>query len=67
MTREKAAMTTATCVRKTVVVASLRSRDLHDRANWVDKELPALIDTAENAALLQMLGIDVDALAPDTC
>ena len=58
-------MTTATCIRKTVVVATLRSRDLHGRADWVDKELPALIDTASNASLLQTLGINVDALAPD--
>jgi hypothetical protein len=58
-------MTAATCVRKTAVVATLRSRDLHGRADWVDKELPALIDTASNASLLQTLGVNVDALAPD--
>jgi hypothetical protein len=58
-------MTSATFVRKTVVVATLRSRDLHGRADWVEKELPGLIDTASNAALLSTLGIDVDALAPD--
>jgi hypothetical protein len=58
-------MTTATCVKKDVVVATLRSRDLHGRADWVDKELPALIDTAENAGLLHTLGIDVDALPSD--
>jgi hypothetical protein len=48
-----------------VVVASLRSRDLHGRADWVEKELPALIDTARNASLLRTLGIDVDDLASD--
>ena len=58
-------MSTATCVRKTVVVATLRSRDLHGRADWVDKEFPQLIDTARNAALLRTLGIDLDTLAPD--
>jgi hypothetical protein len=57
-------MTTATRVGKTVVVATLRSPDLHGRADWVNKELPALIDTACNASLLRTLGIDVDALAP---
>jgi hypothetical protein len=51
-----------TCVEKTVVVATLRSRDLHGRADWVEKELPALIDTARNASLLQTLGINVDTL-----
>jgi hypothetical protein len=58
-------MTTATCVKKAVVVATLRSRDLHGRADWVDKEFSLLIDTATNAGLLQTLGIDLDTLAAD--
>jgi hypothetical protein len=58
-------MTTATCVKKAVVVATLRSRDLHGRADWVDKEFPQLIDTANNAGLLHTLGIDLDTLAAD--
>ena len=58
-------MAAATCVKKTVVVATLRSRDLRDRADWVDKELPELIDTAINASLLRTLGIDLEALTPD--
>jgi hypothetical protein len=44
--------------------ALLRSRQLHARADWVDRELPGLIDTYKNAALLRTLGIDVDAMAP---
>jgi hypothetical protein len=58
-------MAAATCVKKTVVVATLRSRHLRGRADWVDKELPALIDTASNASLLRTLGIDLEALTPD--
>ncbi|MDP9793079.1 hypothetical protein J2S43_001591 [Catenuloplanes nepalensis] len=58
-------MATGTCVKKAVVVATLRSRDLHGRADWVDKELPTLIDTVSNASLLQTLGINVASLAPD--
>jgi hypothetical protein len=58
-------MATATYLRKSDVVMTLRSRDLLGRASWVEKELPALIDTARNASLLQTLGIDVEALAPD--
>jgi hypothetical protein len=58
-------MAAATCVKKTVVVATLRSRELHGRADWVEKELPPLIDTARNASLLRNLGINVDALTPD--
>jgi hypothetical protein len=58
-------MAVAMCVKKTVVVATLRSRDLHGRADWVEKELPALIDTARNASLLRTLGINVETLTPD--
>jgi hypothetical protein len=64
-TKGRGVMAVAMCVKKTVVVATLRSRDLHGRADWVEKELPALIDTARHASLLRMLGIDVDALASD--
>jgi hypothetical protein len=46
-------------------VATLRSRDLHRRADWVEKDLPALIDTTDHASLLRTLGIDADALRSD--
>jgi hypothetical protein len=49
---------------KAKVVAQLRSRQLHAKADWVDRELPGLIDTYKNSALLEMLGIDLDAMAP---
>jgi hypothetical protein len=57
-------MAVATCVKKTLVVATLRARDLQSRADWVDKEFPALIDTVRNASLLRTLGINVDTLSP---
>jgi hypothetical protein len=57
-------MAVATCVKKSQVVATLRARDLHSRADWVDRELPAFIDTARNASLLRTLGINVDSLHP---
>ena len=44
---------------RTVVVANLRSRALHDRADWVLRTLPASIDVAKNASLFRTLGIDV--------
>ncbi len=47
-------------------MATLRSRDLHSRADWVEKDLPALIDTNSHASLLRTLGIDADALRSDT-
>jgi hypothetical protein len=50
-------------VDKTMVLAVLRSRQLHARADWVDRELPGLIDIHKNSALLHMLSIDLDAMA----
>jgi len=43
---------------KADIVATLRSRGLHDRADWVDRELPDVVDTYKNGALLRMLDID---------
>ena len=50
-------------VDKAKVIAELRSRQLHARADWIDRELPGLIDIYKNSSLLQMLGIDPDAMA----
>jgi hypothetical protein len=50
-------------VDKAEIIAALRSRGLHDRADWVDRELPPLVDTHANGSLLQMLDIDLDAIA----
>lgn len=50
-------------VHKAMVVEELRSRQLHDRADWADRALPEIIDADKNASLLQMLGIDLDAVA----
>jgi len=52
-------------VDKAKIVAQLRYRQLHARADWVDRSLPALIDTHQNAALLRMLGIDLDTARRD--
>jgi len=49
---------------KTEIVSVLRSRGLHDRADWVERALPDLVDTGKNAALLKMLGVDATALPP---
>jgi hypothetical protein len=43
---------------KAEIVATLRSRGLQDRADWVDRELPDIVDTYKNGALLRMLDID---------
>jgi len=51
-------------VEKTKVIAELRSRQLYAKADWVDRELPGLIDAYKNAALLQMLGVDLGSETP---
>jgi hypothetical protein len=52
-------MSTSTYVDKADVVTALRSRQLHERADWVDRALPESIDTLRNAALLRTLGLDM--------
>ena len=47
---------------KADIVAILRRRGLDDRADWVDRQLSALVDTHRNASLLRMLDIDPAAL-----
>jgi hypothetical protein len=49
---------------KTEIIAMLRSRGLHARADWVDRELPRLVDTNKNDVLLQMLDIDAVTMSP---
>lgn len=56
-------MTATLFLDKSKVVAALRLRQLHDRAQWVDKSLPELIDAGKNHALMHMLGIDLVATA----
>ncbi|MFI7598185.1 hypothetical protein [Actinoplanes sp. NPDC049681] len=57
-------MTAPAFVDKAKVTADLRFRQLHARADWVDREFPELIDTDKNASLLRMLGIDPGTMAP---
>ena len=57
-------MTSPTYVDRAEIVAALRSRGLHARADWVDRELPALVDTERNAALLRTLDIDPASMSP---
>src|SRR4029450_12342877 len=48
--RKKQPMSGSTYVDKLTVTDSLRARDLHDRADWVDRQMPAFIHTVKNAA-----------------
>jgi hypothetical protein len=45
-------------IEKAAILSILRSRGLHDRADWFDRELPDLVDTDKNRALLQMLDVN---------
>lgn len=49
---------------KAQIVAELLSRGLKDRAEWVDRELPDVVDTHTNGALLGMLNIDPAVMSP---
>jgi hypothetical protein len=49
---------------KAEIIATLRSRGLQDRADWVDRTLPQLVDTYKNGALLRMLGLDSATMTP---
>jgi hypothetical protein len=51
-------------IEKDDVLATLRSRGLHARADWVDRTLPKHVDTSKNDSLLQMLGIDPTGFRP---
>lgn len=50
-------------INKAEIIAILRSRGLHDRADWVDRELPRVVDTYKNGSLLRMLHIDPAAMS----
>jgi hypothetical protein len=48
---------------KNEIVVILRSRGLHDRADWVDRQLPLIVDTDRNYSLLRTLNIDAAAMS----
>jgi hypothetical protein len=50
-------------IAKTVVVAVLRERGQHDRADFVDRELPDRIDPGRHSGLLATLHLDPAVLA----
>jgi hypothetical protein len=43
---------------KAEIIARLRARGLDARADWVDRQLPRLVDPREISGLLATLGID---------
>jgi hypothetical protein len=45
-------------IEKSEIISALRSKGMNARAEWVDRELPEVVDTDKNASLLRMLGVD---------
>ncbi|HYN92722.1 MAG TPA: hypothetical protein VES42_02600 [Pilimelia sp.] len=45
-------------IAKEQIVAALRRREQHDRADWVERELPEQVDTARHAGLLATLRLE---------
>jgi len=50
-------------ISKAVVVAVLRQRGQHARADFVDRELPVRIDSDQHGGLLATLHLDLAELA----
>jgi hypothetical protein len=48
---------------KNVILTELRNRGLHQRADFVDKQLPDDIDPARHGGLLATLHLDLKELA----
>jgi hypothetical protein len=53
-------------ISKEVVLAVLRERGLHARADFVDRELPERIDSLRHSGLLATLHLDLAELADAT-
>jgi hypothetical protein len=53
-------------VSKAVVIAVLRERGQHARADFVDRELPEQIDSTQHGGLLAMLNLDPEELSGDS-
>jgi|tagenome__1003787_1003787.scaffolds.fasta_scaffold16605237_1 hypothetical protein len=53
-----------TQVSRAEIVAILRSRGKSARADWFERELPAIVDLGKNRSLLGTLEIDPAELSP---
>ncbi|MEV4539182.1 hypothetical protein AB0J82_35965 [Asanoa sp. NPDC049518] len=49
-------------IRRGDIANALRARGQDDRADWVDRTLPELVDSRRNGGLLQLLNLDVSTL-----
>jgi hypothetical protein len=48
---------------KHVIVAALREREKHQRADWVERTLPDEVDLTKSTGLLAMLNLRAEDLA----
>jgi hypothetical protein len=53
----------AKLARKREIVSLLRSQGLNARADWLERELPEVVDIVQNSSLMTTLGIDPRTLA----
>ena len=49
-------------IRKRDITNALRARGQDDRADWVERTLPDLVDSARNDGLLKLLDLDLTKL-----
>ena len=49
---------------KSDITKALRDRGQDDRADWVERTLPDLVDSARNDGLLKLLDLDLTTLPP---
>jgi hypothetical protein len=50
---------------KSVIIAKLRERGQHQRADFVDRQLPDDVDPAKHGGLLATLNLNLDELVRD--
>jgi hypothetical protein len=50
-------------IAKEVILAELRKRGQNGRADFVDRQLPDEVDSAQHGGLLAMMHLDLDELA----
>jgi hypothetical protein len=49
-------------IQKSAIIAKLRERGLDARADWVDRELPDVVDPLRHGGLLATLHLDLKEL-----
>lgn len=53
-------------IARTTITDMLRARGQDERAGWVERDLPDVVDTERHRGLLDLLRIDLDGIAATT-